>query len=154
MRRALDRYPSRVVPLPVRGPLSPAVTRLGCKCLLNTYLCRGQNVGASQSRWRRGPPTSPQRALSTSAACVLLVGAVTRACRDIDLSLLGGISNPNSRVLRTMSEGDFKLELENATPRRLLELAATGAARRDSAEKLQRLIRNYSGSYWRNCITG
>jgi two-component sensor histidine kinase len=39
-----------------------------------------------------------------------------------------------------MSEGDFKLELENATVRRLLELAATDAARRDSAEKLQRLI--------------
>ena len=39
-----------------------------------------------------------------------------------------------------MSEGDFKLELENATLRRLLELAATDAARRDSAEKLQRLI--------------
>ena len=39
-----------------------------------------------------------------------------------------------------MSEGDFKLELENATLRRLLEHAATDAARRDSAEKLQRLI--------------
>jgi two-component sensor histidine kinase len=39
-----------------------------------------------------------------------------------------------------MSEGDFKLELENATLRRLLEVAATDAARRDSAEKLQRLI--------------
>src|ERR1700734_4268347 len=39
-----------------------------------------------------------------------------------------------------MSEGDFKLELENATLRSLLELAATDAARRDSAEKLQRLI--------------
>jgi hypothetical protein len=39
-----------------------------------------------------------------------------------------------------MSEGDFKLELENATLRSLLETAATEAARRDSAEKLQRLI--------------
>ena len=39
-----------------------------------------------------------------------------------------------------MSEGDFKLELENASLRRLLEQAATDAARRDSAEKLQRLI--------------
>lgn len=39
-----------------------------------------------------------------------------------------------------MSAGDFKLELENATLRRLLEHAATDAARRDSAEKLQRLI--------------
>src|SRR5271170_1938067 len=39
-----------------------------------------------------------------------------------------------------MSEGDFKLELENASLRRLLEHAATDAARRDSAEKLQRLI--------------
>ena len=39
-----------------------------------------------------------------------------------------------------MSAGDFKLELENATLRRLLEHAATDAARRDSAEKLQQLI--------------
>ena len=39
-----------------------------------------------------------------------------------------------------MSEGDFKLELENATLRRLLEQAATDFAKRDSAEKLQRLI--------------
>jgi two-component sensor histidine kinase len=39
-----------------------------------------------------------------------------------------------------MSEGDFKLELENASLRRLLEQAATDAARRDSAERLQRLI--------------
>ena len=39
-----------------------------------------------------------------------------------------------------MSDGDFKLELENAGLRKLLELAATDAARRDSAEKLQRLI--------------
>jgi len=39
-----------------------------------------------------------------------------------------------------MSEGGFKLELENATLRKLLEVAATDAARRDSAEKLQRLI--------------
>src|SRR5277367_5922251 len=39
-----------------------------------------------------------------------------------------------------MSEGDFKLELENASLRRLLEQAATDAARRDSAERLQQLI--------------
>ncbi len=39
-----------------------------------------------------------------------------------------------------MNEGDFKLELENASLRKLLEQAATDAARRDSAEKLQRLI--------------
>jgi two-component sensor histidine kinase len=50
------------------------------------------------------------------------------------------VSVPNSRGFAEMSEGDFKLELENATLRRLLELAATDAAKRDSAEKLQRLI--------------
>ena len=39
-----------------------------------------------------------------------------------------------------MSDGDFKLELENATLRRLLEQAAADAVKRDSAERLQRLI--------------
>jgi hypothetical protein len=46
-----------------------------------------------------------------------------------------------------MSEGDFKLELENATLRKLLEVAATDA--RDAIAP-----KNYSGSYWKNCITG
>jgi two-component sensor histidine kinase len=55
-----------------------------------------------------------------------------RACFAVRRTLLTGSAE--------MSEGDFKLELENATLRRLLELAATDAARRDSAEKLQRLI--------------
>ena len=39
-----------------------------------------------------------------------------------------------------MSDGDFKLELENATLRRLLEQAAADAVKRDGAERLQRLI--------------
>jgi HWE histidine kinase len=55
-----------------------------------------------------------------------------RACLAILIPQLAGFVE--------MSEGDFKLELENATLRRLLEHAATDAARRDSAEKLQRLI--------------
>jgi HWE histidine kinase len=55
-----------------------------------------------------------------------------RACLAILIPQLAGFVE--------MSEGDFKLELENATLRRLLEHATTDAARRDSAEKLQRLI--------------
>jgi hypothetical protein len=46
-----------------------------------------------------------------------------------------------------MSEGDFKLELENASLRRLLEHAATEL--RDAIAQ-----KDYSGSYWKNCITG
>jgi two-component sensor histidine kinase len=38
------------------------------------------------------------------------------------------------------SEGEFKLELENATLRKLLEQAGADAAERDRAERLQRLI--------------
>jgi two-component sensor histidine kinase len=50
------------------------------------------------------------------------------------------VSVPQLVGFAEMSEGDFKLQLENATLRRLLEHAATDAVRRDSAEKLQRLI--------------
>ena len=55
-----------------------------------------------------------------------------RACLAVSVPQLVGFAE--------MSEGDFKLELENATLRKLLEHAATDAARRDSAERLQRLI--------------
>jgi hypothetical protein len=55
-----------------------------------------------------------------------------RACLAVSVPRLVGFAE--------MSEGGFKLELENATLRKLLEVAATDAARRDSAEKLQRLI--------------
>ena len=39
-----------------------------------------------------------------------------------------------------ISEGEFRLELENASLRRLLEQAGADAAQRDIAERLQRLI--------------
>jgi two-component sensor histidine kinase len=55
-----------------------------------------------------------------------------RACFAVSVPQLAGSAE--------MSEGDFKLELENATLRRLLEQATTDSAKRDSAERLQRLI--------------
>jgi hypothetical protein len=64
------------------------------------------------------------------------VGDPRRAWEISTPSLLGGI-NAQLAGVAEMSEGDFKLELENASLRRLLEHAATDAARRDSAEALE-----------------
>ena len=55
-------------------------------------------------------------------------------------SLVSAVSVPELAGFAEMSAVDFKLELENASLKRLLEHAATDAARRDSAERLQRLI--------------